>query len=52
MQVKAKVDHYDSAQTYRKAGEVFEHNGKLHEHIEPVKGAKAAEGDLDAKDGK
>jgi hypothetical protein len=42
MQVRAKCTHYNGV--LRHEGEQFEHNGPLHEHIEPVKPkAKQAE---------
>lgn len=33
--VKAKVDHFHAGH-YRKEGEVFDQEGKLHEHVELV----------------
>jgi hypothetical protein len=47
MRVKAIRDHFTDGH-YRTAGEVFEHTGKLHEHIKQVdKSEKKTDGEED-----
>ena len=43
MRVKATRDHFGKDGEYRAAGDVFEHEGKLHEHIKAVKPKPAEE---------
>lgn len=46
--VRAKVAHTQPVSlTYRSEGEEFEHNGKLYEHVEAVKGSARPRSDED-----